>query len=115
MKLEHIPLNYDNEEQEALDLLNATNPKLGKVMENYIEELLADIHMRDSYIRSIEKELDKYVGVEKYVTKHLETIDAQALHPILEYLKTVRRPWDMCSDSLDREDRFYLYNAKFNQ
>lgn len=44
MKLEQIPGDYDNVDQRALELLKTNDYELAE----YIKELYANIHMRDS-------------------------------------------------------------------
>lgn len=48
MKLEQIPGDYDNVDQRALELLKTNDYELAKYMRDYIKELYANIHMRDS-------------------------------------------------------------------
>lgn len=48
MKLEQIPGDYDNVDQRALELLKTNDYELAEYMRDYIKELYANIHMRDS-------------------------------------------------------------------
>lgn len=48
MKLEQIPGDYDNVDQRTLELLKTNDYELAEYMRDYIKELYANIHMRDS-------------------------------------------------------------------
>lgn len=48
MKLEQIPGDYDNVDQRVLELLETNDYELAEYMRDYIKELYANIHMRDS-------------------------------------------------------------------
>lgn len=41
MKLEDIPGTYDNEYEEAISILRASNPDIAEAIEDYVKELLA--------------------------------------------------------------------------
>lgn len=53
MKLEQIPGDYDNVDQRALELLKTNDYKLAEYMRDYIKELYANIHMRDSILETL--------------------------------------------------------------
>ena len=81
MKLEQIPGDYDNVDQRALELLETNDYELAE----YIKELYANIHMRDS-------------------------ISGEELLQILNKVA----PWDMEYDGR-WQTRDYLARAKANQ
>lgn len=85
MKLEQIPGDYDNVDQRALELLKTNDYKLAEYMRDYIKELYANIHMRDS-------------------------ISGEELLQILNKVA----PWDMEYDGR-WQTRDYLARAKANQ
>lgn len=85
MKLEQIPGDYDNVDQRALELLKTNDYELAKYMRDYIKELYANIHMRDS-------------------------ISGEELLQILNKVA----PWDMEYDGR-WQTRDYLARAKANQ
>lgn len=53
MKLEQIPGDYDNVDQRALELLETNDYELAEYMRDYIKELYANIHMRDSILETL--------------------------------------------------------------
>lgn len=53
MKLEQIPGDYDNVDQRALELLKTNDYELAEYMRDYIKELYANIHMRDSILETL--------------------------------------------------------------
>lgn len=85
MKLEQIPGDYDNVDQRALELLKTNDYELAEYMRDYIKELYANIHMRDS-------------------------ISGEELLQILNKVA----PWDMEYDGR-WQTRDYLARAKANQ
>lgn len=103
MKLEQIPGDYDNKDQEALELLKASNYELAVYMKNYIKELYANIHMRDYYIRHLKDDILNLL-------KNRDSVTDWELLQILN--KTA--PYDMEDDGKWRT-RSYLEEVRANQ
>lgn len=61
MTLEEAFFTRDFKEEEAMELLAKHNPYLHRCMREYINYLLANIHVRDSYIREMDRESEKFV------------------------------------------------------
>lgn len=99
MKLEQIPGDYDNVDQRALELLKTNDYKISRVY----EELYANIHMRDFYIRNLKDEI-------LHTLKHRDSISGEELLQILNKVA----PWDMEYDGR-WQTRDYLARAKANQ
>lgn len=112
MKLEDIPGTYDNEYEEAINILRVSNPDIAEAVEDYVKELLANVHIRDSYIRHLKSDLSQYAFVVRaYVdvngTPQMTTKDLNVA------INETPVPWEMSTDS--RINREYINRARHNQ
>ena len=110
MKLENIPGTYDNEYVEAISILRASNPDIAEAIEDYVEELLANVHMRDSYIRHLKSDLSQYALV---VRAYVDVIPQMTMKDLNAAIDETPVPWEMSTDS--RANREYINRARHNQ
>ena len=112
MRVDNIPGSYDRLEEEGIELLKSIDYELGEALEDYVKELLANIHQRDFYIRSLEDKLSKYPCVlRSYVNS--EGKPDVVTTPLQMVMDEVRKPWDV--EPKTWEDRRYIDWSKHNQ
>ena len=102
MKLEDIPGTYDNEYEEAISILRASNPDVAEAI----------VHMRDSYIRHLKSDLSQYaLVVRAYVDAN--GIPQMTMKDLNAAIDETPVPWEMSTDS--RINREYINRARHNQ